>query len=321
MRKEYEAIVKLALNRHKDVIAEADENPDKWYELFVSEGDAGTHTVESADTFDEIVLHLESRAEQYGFENINIDIWENREHPNNLNGLFDTQTRPEAETPILIDGAAYTIYLKNSRKIYNAIYHHCTLSGKHYFAKGDDVYPIEDVYSHGIKEFIRQTEPPQTIAETYYGHKLVVTFDRVTPYCKITSLPDSVKEIIFDTLAEDSLCGSFTEEETGDTMDDEYCAFSGSWSIVELDYELLFRIGSWNYNRHQDESLTQELFEENFGKVQGAHYYSKWIDYYKQHLINMVGYLSSNPVEAQTFCNMVIQKIKQYEQRKSIKNH
>ena len=83
----------------------------------------------------------------------------------------------------------------------------------------------------------------------------------------------------------------------------------------KLSAQLLYRIGLWDHNRSQDESLTQELFEEKFGKVMGAHYYEKWISTYSQNFINMVGYLYSNPTEAQLFCDMVMQKVQQYEQR------
>ena len=46
----------------------------------------------------------------------------------------------------------------------------------------------------------------------------------------------------------------------------------------ELSADLLYRIGAWDYNRHPEESLTQELFNEYFGSVMGTHYYSKWED-------------------------------------------
>ncbi len=87
----------------------------------------------------------------------------------------------------------------------------------------------------------------------------------------------------------------------------------------KLSADLLYRIGAWDYNRHPEESLTQELFEEYFGRVMGVHYYSKWEDYYKKNIIAMVGYLYSDRKEAQLFCDMIMQKVYQYEQRKSQK--
>ena len=87
----------------------------------------------------------------------------------------------------------------------------------------------------------------------------------------------------------------------------------------ELSADLLYRIGAWDYNRHPEESLTQELFNEYFGSVMGAHYYSKWESYYTHNIIAMVGYLHSDRKEAQLFCDMIMQKVSQYEQRKNQK--
>lgn len=52
--------------------------------------------------------------------------------------------------PVLREGTAYTIILKNGQKVRDVIYHACIASGKPYFAKGDDVYPSEDVQSHSM---------------------------------------------------------------------------------------------------------------------------------------------------------------------------
>ena len=87
----------------------------------------------------------------------------------------------------------------------------------------------------------------------------------------------------------------------------------------ELSADLLYRIGAWDYNRHPEESLTQELFNEYFGSVMGTHYYTKWEDYYKHNIIAMVGYLHSDRKEAQLFCDMIMQKVSLYEQRKNLK--
>lgn len=73
-------IVKARLE-HAALIAEADADPDKWYELFVNEGEEGTHTVDSGDTFDEAVAKYEKYVIEYGAGNVFLDIWENRENP------------------------------------------------------------------------------------------------------------------------------------------------------------------------------------------------------------------------------------------------
>lgn len=56
--------------------------------------------------------------------------------------------RETAETPVLQERMAYTIRLKDGRKIANAIYYACVASGKPYFGKGDEIYPAENVQSH-----------------------------------------------------------------------------------------------------------------------------------------------------------------------------
>ena len=52
--------------------------------------------------------------------------------------------------PVLQEGMAYTIRLNDGRKIDNAIYYACIVSGKPHFGKDDDVYPAEDVQSHSL---------------------------------------------------------------------------------------------------------------------------------------------------------------------------
>lgn len=73
--------VAKARSEHATLIAEVDADPDKWYELFVSEGDEGTHTVKSGDTFDEAVADYEKHAKEYGEGNVFLDVWGNRENP------------------------------------------------------------------------------------------------------------------------------------------------------------------------------------------------------------------------------------------------
>lgn len=223
-------------------------------------------------------------------------------------------------TTDLKDGLAYNIHLRNGRTIYKAIYHHCALSDKHYFTKRDMVYPIEDVACHSMKGMeIEENATPQILTDHYCGHLIEVTFTSVIPHCELSHIPDSVFGCIMEQLKENVCDGEFSEEETGDCFDPEdetrYTVTAGTWRVVELNHNLLYRIGAWNYNRRPEESLTLELFVENYGKVQGEHYYSKWMDYYSQHFINMVGYLNSNSKEAQIFCDMIMQKVKQYEQR------
>ena len=79
MKSIHENLISMVKAHHRDIIKEADENPDKWYELYIVT-DGCSETVESGDTFDELAHHFD----KYAIENISIDIWENRESPNNL---------------------------------------------------------------------------------------------------------------------------------------------------------------------------------------------------------------------------------------------
>lgn len=75
MKPEYENLIRALRIEFTVEIREADANPDKWYELYVDEGDEiGTHTVYNANTFSEVVACFEQCAEQYGKSNTHIDI-------------------------------------------------------------------------------------------------------------------------------------------------------------------------------------------------------------------------------------------------------
>lgn len=57
--------------------------------------------------------------------------------------------KPDA-VPVLREGTAYMIILNDGRKIRDAIYYACVASGKPYFAKGNVIFPAEEVRSHSI---------------------------------------------------------------------------------------------------------------------------------------------------------------------------
>lgn len=76
-------------NKFISEIQEADSNPDKWYELFVDEGDdVGTHTVQSEDVFDNVVSNYELYVTEHGQDNVHLDIWRNTVNPEIVMGLF-----------------------------------------------------------------------------------------------------------------------------------------------------------------------------------------------------------------------------------------
>lgn len=76
-------------NKFISEIQEADSNPNKWYELFVDEGDdVGTHSVQSEDVYDNVVANYELYVTEYGQDNVHLDIWENTINSEIVMGLF-----------------------------------------------------------------------------------------------------------------------------------------------------------------------------------------------------------------------------------------
>ena len=79
MKIEYKDLITAIESHHRDIIAQSDVNPDRWYELY-RYVDGNSETIESADSFEEIVQYLD----KYSVDEIAIDIWENRKSPTNL---------------------------------------------------------------------------------------------------------------------------------------------------------------------------------------------------------------------------------------------
>ncbi len=80
----YDDVLEEVRTKFAAEIAEADANPDKWYEVFVADETGSTHSEESGDTFDEAIENFERIADEWGIDKTSIDIWENRESPNNI---------------------------------------------------------------------------------------------------------------------------------------------------------------------------------------------------------------------------------------------
>lgn len=96
---EYKAFLNEIKQRHAGVIAEADNNAHKWYELFVDMGDE-TKTVDNGDTFDEAVAHYELHVKNWGAENLYMDIWTDEDTINlpqkELFNLWSKEDMPES---------------------------------------------------------------------------------------------------------------------------------------------------------------------------------------------------------------------------------
>lgn len=61
--------------------------------------------------------------------------------------------------------------------------------------------------------------------------------------------------------------------------------------MERLNFETLFRVVRWDYNRcFKDESLDKDLFMGKYGKVMGEHYYNKFVHEFDGNILKMVGY-------------------------------
>lgn len=85
-----------------------------------------------------------------------------------------------------------------------------------------------------------------------------------------------------------------------------------------LNFETLFRIVRWDYNRcFKDESLDKDLFVEKYGRVMGEHYYNKFVHEFDGNILKMVGYFRGSEKDGQVFCDMITERIEKYEKRMS----
>lgn len=226
--------------------------------------------------------------------------------------------------PVLQDGVSYTIRLIDGRRIANALYNHCAASGQHYFSKGGEVFPLEEVLTHSmLGHDIPEDMPPQILTDTYCGHPIEVTFTSVVPHCTLTQIPDDVFDCIMEDLKENVTSGVFPDKEKGGgEIGDEvypetggngiYATFEGSWRVVELPYNLMSRILMWWNNHYTPGSFSQELFARHFGKEAGVEYHQQWLGC-KDNLLDMFGRFVGDHNAGQKFCNMVMAEVEEYE--------
>lgn len=85
-------------------------------------------------------------------------------------------------------------------------------------------------------------------------------------------------------------CPLINDDYTG--LTDEECEEIHKIQDMErLNFETLFRIVRWDYNRcFKDESLDKDLFVEKYGRVMGEHYYNKFVHEFDGNILKMVGY-------------------------------
>lgn len=118
-------------------------------------------------------------------------------------------TQKSSAIPVLQEGMAYTIRLKDGRKIDNAVYYACIASGKPYFGKGNDVYPAEDVQSHSL---IGHNVPDNyEEADTNDPDRVVIT-DDITEVIEVVTTPTANPEMFRRRVKDLTLSGLQQEE-------------------------------------------------------------------------------------------------------------
>lgn len=126
------------------------------------------------------------------------------------------------------EGMSYTLHLKDGRKIQNAIYHPCVIGGQHYFSKGNEVYPFENVLTHSL---IGHNVPDNYQEDDCLNPNcLVITDSYDKPIVVSTSL--DVNPIIFQRRVQSLILSGLSQEEA------EHIALT---TPVEL--ELFYDIG------------------------------------------------------------------------------
>ncbi len=151
---------------------------------------------------------------------------------------------------------------------------------------------------------------------TYIGYPIEVILDPL-PGCNVpdNTIPNSVMDLFCEQIEGGTFSGTFTD------MPDDELKFelgSGFWRVIELSYEKISRILSWEHNFSQDECLSEELFVRYYGQYLGRQYYDKWL-FYDRKLHDMLAYFSPFSSEGQLFCDMVMEQVHKFEKRISNK--
>lgn len=162
----------------------------------------------------------------------------------------------------------------------------------------------------------------QRLTTYFFGYKIEITL-RFPNGCdkRCNAVPFSISDDFSERIECGSRSGEFENlpDDEQNTADEGF-ALSGSWRIVEIDYEKIHRVLTWDYNFAPDEALTEELFIRHFGGVMGRHYYGKWAHVYDHDLRRMLAYFGNDLCEGQRFCDMITEQVCKYEQRQKQEN-
>ena len=165
-----------------------------------------------------------------------------------------------------------------------------------------------------------QTIPTKNVRLRILGHDVCLTITSASaPIAEEWLNPFTIDvselgSIQFD-LCMNRLCGEFeaVSYRLYSTQDREPLQYAGFWQVIP-DYRQFMRIFQWWYNYDLSEALTQQTFEDTYGKRMGEHYYEKW-RHYERSISKMIGYFGYNITEGQKFLDMVMEVVARYEQR------
>lgn len=132
----------------------------------------------------------------------------------------------------LQDGMAYAITLDDNTCITDAVFHYCTLFGKHYFTKGASVYPIENVQSHSLTGHKIPSPPDAATQEqaSSASDYLAIT-DDYDASIKVITTPDT-NPVIFRRRVKCQMLSGLSQEEAERVV-----------STTPMELELFYEIG------------------------------------------------------------------------------
>ena len=169
---------------------------------------------------------------------------------------------------------------------------------------------------------IKQIEPVKVIMRLY-GHEIEIVITRSTHSEVHMLLNDKVNETdilqlddIINGLSEDLCNGQISSAAKIilDGHDEETTILcEGNWRVIP-DYRLWKRIFSWWYSHDFNEALSFNDFTQCYGTWKGGHYFDKWASF-ERNIPKMIGYIGNNMEEGRAFLDMLMQKVRQFENR------
>ena len=169
---------------------------------------------------------------------------------------------------------------------------------------------------------IKQIDPTKVVTRLY-GHEVEIVITHSTHpevhmwlYDKVDSINILQLDDVVKGLSE-NLCNGQISSTTRIIMDGDteetIILCEGSWRIIP-DYDLFRRIYSWWYSHDFNEALSSADFIEAYGNWKGSHYFNKWKSV-ERSIPKMIGYIGNNMNEGRAFLNMLMQKVRQFENR------